>query len=118
MEYVEDEGRNEEEEEDDKIEGEDEGDSSDLTENESDGEDQGDDKDQGMRLPTSHAAKLLVLISHARSCPGRHLSRSHSEVMIRDGEKQLDSLIEFSLILQIDFKGYLIFPRYATLSSI
>eukprot|EP00613_Pedinella_sp_CCMP2098_P058028 CAMPEP_0171867268 /NCGR_PEP_ID=MMETSP0992-20121227/30759_1 /TAXON_ID=483369 /ORGANISM="non described non described, Strain CCMP2098" /LENGTH=709 /DNA_ID=CAMNT_0012490813 /DNA_START=74 /DNA_END=2202 /DNA_ORIENTATION=+ len=32
------------------------------------------------RLPTSQAAKLLVLIAHARTCPGRHLSRSHSEV--------------------------------------
>jgi hypothetical protein len=32
------------------------------------------------RMPTSQAAKLLVLIAHARTCPGHHLSRSHSEV--------------------------------------
>mmetsp|Transcript_44430 Transcript_44430/g.100452 ORF Transcript_44430/g.100452 Transcript_44430/m.100452 type:complete len:711 (-) Transcript_44430:440-2572(-) len=36
--------------------------------------------DEASRLPTAQAAKLLVLIAHARSCPGHHASRQHSEV--------------------------------------
>ena len=39
-----------------------------------------DDSDPSMRLPPEQAAKLLVLITHARTCPGHHVNRAHSEV--------------------------------------
>lgn len=51
-------------------------------EEEAEEESEEEDPDEvAARLPNSQAAKLLVLISHARSCPGHHHSRSHSEVM-------------------------------------
>jgi hypothetical protein len=66
----------------DDVEGGDEDEEEDAggDDDEDEAEDDLDDADPSIRLPTAQAAKLLVLIAHARTCPGHHLSRSHSEV--------------------------------------
>jgi hypothetical protein len=58
-----------------------------------------EDGDPTMRLPTSQAAKLLVLITHARTCPGHHSSRAHSEVSKEASKRWFGSGFSFLALL-------------------